>query len=159
MSESVIISQPIAQTSSINSTCFGLDDASITASVQNGNANYSYSWDDLTNQQTATAVNLSPGVYTVTIVDQFGCILTATDSVIEPEELLISIINTPICYPGDLSTATLVADGGVQPYVFTWNTGEITASINNLLPGNYSGLVYTSPSPRDATLSRMPSSA
>ena len=62
----------------------------------------------------------------------------ATDSVTEPEELLISIINTPICYPGDLSTATLVADGGVQPYVFTWNTGEITASINNLLPGNYS---------------------
>jgi len=138
MSESVIISQPIAQTLSINSTCFGLDDASITASVQNGNANYSYSWDDLTNQQTATATDLSPGVYTVTIVDQFGCILTATDSVIEPEELLISIINTPICYPGDLSTATLVADGGVQPYVFTWNTGEITASINNLLPGNYS---------------------
>ena len=56
----------------------------------------------------------------------------------EPEELLVSIINTPICLPGDLSTATLVANGGTQPYIFTWSTGEITSSIYNLTPGNYS---------------------
>jgi len=136
--ESVIITEPVAQTSATNSTCYGFDDASITANVQNGNATYSYSWDDLLNQQTITASNLPPGVYTVTITDQFGCILTATDSVTEPEELFVSIINTPICLPGDLSTATLVANGGTQPYVFTWSTGEITSSIYNLNPGNYS---------------------
>ena len=39
-------------------------------------------------------------------------------------------------------------------------TGKlITMGVNRVVPMNMSCLLYTSPSPRDATLSRMPSSA
>ena len=57
--------------------------------------------------------------------------------------------------------------GGTTPYSIQVNNTSISvgAPINNLAAGNYqlsvldACLLYTSPSPRDATLSRMPSSA
>ena len=44
--------------------------------------------------------------------------------------------------------------------VHCWYTGQYTGQYNGQYTGQYpSCLLYTSPSPRDATLSRMPSSA
>ena len=41
-----------------------------------------------------------------------------------------------------------------------WNSPELKTEIENLVKDHYKiCLLYTSPSPRDATLSRMPSSA
>ena len=47
--------------------------------------------------------------------------------------------------------------GRVLPQVLAWSSPENLAKINELQDNNC--LLYTSPSPRDATLSRMPSSA
>ena len=40
-----------------------------------------------------------------------------------------------------------------------WNSPELKTEVENLVKDHYNCLLYTSPSPRDRSLSRMPSSA
>ena len=63
---------------------------------------------------------------------------------------------------------TLTTAAGASTAVATWTapvpttnctTGTATATLTSSIPSGGSCLLYTSPSPRDATLSRMPSSA
>ena len=59
-------------------------------------------------------------------------------------------------------SAMAIPSGGAEPYTFLWSNGAITSDISNLDTGNYvviACLLYTSPSPRDLSTSRMPSSA
>ena len=60
---------------------------------------------------------------------------------------------------GEINTT---ADGGVPPYTYTWTyEGDPIPDTNNAsdLTELEPCLLYTSPSPRDGLLSRMPSSA
>jgi len=45
--------------------------------VAGGHPPYSYLWSDSLHQTTSTAVNLTPGLYTVNITDSSGCMITA----------------------------------------------------------------------------------
>jgi len=66
--------------SSVNATC-GNPDGSASVGVSGGNNPYTYFWNDPANQNTATAINLLPGGYTVVVVDVNGCSTTGTISV------------------------------------------------------------------------------
>ena len=77
-STSVDILQPQISTEASDLTCFGAANGTIDVIITNGNNSYSYSWNDPASQSTPTATNLSPGVYTVTATDVFGCELTAS---------------------------------------------------------------------------------
>ena len=52
----------------------------------------------------------------------------------------------------------LRSDGTVD-YEVEWGDGTVERSTSNTLAHTYACLLYTSPSPRDRTRSRMPSSA
>ena len=67
----------------------------------NGNSSYIYAWSD--GQTTSSATNLSAGGYTVTATDPFGCVLTTSDTVLQPEEIIVNILHTPICEAGGIS--------------------------------------------------------
>ncbi len=62
-------------TSSTNPLCNG-SDGSATVVASGGTEPYSYSWDDLAAQTTATATGLMAGTYVVTITDAHGCTTT-----------------------------------------------------------------------------------
>ncbi len=65
----------------------------ITATATGGTPPYAYTWDDAAAQTTATATNLSGGVYTVTITDANGC--SASESItLFPVGCAFSITNT-----------------------------------------------------------------
>ena len=70
---SVDILQPQITTEASDITCFGAANGTIDVIITNGNNSYSYSWNDPSSQSTPTASNLSPGVYTATATDVFGC--------------------------------------------------------------------------------------
>jgi len=72
------VAPPVITMSNIKDvSCSGLSDGSATALVSGGNAPYSFSWNTIPVQNSATATNLTPGNYTVTILDNNGCIVTA----------------------------------------------------------------------------------
>ncbi len=55
--------------------CGGICGGTATALASGGNPPLSFSWNDPQNQNTATAVNLCPGTYSVVLSDQNGCTL------------------------------------------------------------------------------------
>lgn len=68
-----------------DASCFGYKDGSATALATGGNPPFTYSWSTLPTQNTATAINLSAGSYTVTATDNAGiCVVNATVQINEP---------------------------------------------------------------------------
>ena len=100
----------------------------------------------------------------MTVTDANGCSSTALTNINEPTALVSSITdsNDVSCNGGSDGFATVSVSGGIAPYTYLWDNGEINASAFGLNVGIHNVtvcLLYTSPSPRDGLLSRMPSSA
>ena len=118
------------------STCIG-GSVDISPQIEGGVGDFTYEWSTNETGSTISAQIDEPTTYAVTVTDECG-----TTSM---GEIQVTI---------DEQVAVMSGD------VFICN-GEATSQIevNFTGSGPYSCLLYTSPSPRDATLSRMPSSA
>lgn len=108
----------------------------LTASPVSGpTSQYVYEWSDGTNGPTLT--NVTAGTYTVTATDVNGCTGTATATVTTVNlDLQLSSTGTS-CFDGNDGTATAMATGGEQPYIYEWSNGDNTATITDLAPGVY----------------------
>lgn len=120
--------------------CNGNNNGMIAATLNSPNPSsvYSILWDDSNAQTTNTAVGLSAGDYSVTITDQFGCVLTASTSIIEPDSLNIFVEHTQLCPDNPIATALVFASGGLTPYDYLWSTNETSELIYIQNPGMYS---------------------
>ena len=88
----VTLATPLVVTlDSTKVTCNGLTDGTATATVTGGTPNYSYLWDDISAQTTATATNLSAGNYTISVTDDNNCSASNSISVMEPTLLSASV--------------------------------------------------------------------
>jgi gliding motility-associated-like protein len=76
----------ISITAKKDASCFGLSDGSATALVTGDTPPYSYSWNTIPAQNTATAINLAAGNYTVTATDINFCIVSASVQITEPPQ-------------------------------------------------------------------------
>jgi gliding motility-associated-like protein len=121
-------------------SCYGLADGSVSVVVTGGTPPYSYEWNTVPVQNTATANNLNEGSYTLTITDSQGCSATETITIQEPDELIPNTISVSPsgCWdePGEMTAG---ASGGTLPYSFTWNTSPVqnTPTASNLPAGTY----------------------
>ena len=81
-------------------------------------------WDDGAGQTSATATNLAPGNYTVTVTDDNGCTFTTSPavSITEPNALVANLIDidSVICNGGSNGAATIDASGGSAGYNVSW---------------------------------------
>jgi gliding motility-associated-like protein/surface-anchored protein len=77
-------SPTISITSKKDASCFGFKDGSATALAVGGNAPYTYSWNTVPVQNTATATNLAAGLYSVTVSDNNGCQGSTSVQITEP---------------------------------------------------------------------------
>ncbi|MGI2336904.1 MAG: hypothetical protein ACRKGH_09755, partial [Dehalogenimonas sp.] len=96
--DQVTITQPAAAlTASINVqtnvSCFGNATGSATVTATGGTPDYTYLWDDLAAQTTATANNLAAGTYNVTVTDENGCTATDQVTITQPAAALTASIN------------------------------------------------------------------
>ncbi|MDQ3111890.1 MAG: PKD domain-containing protein [Bacteroidota bacterium] len=127
-------------TASTNVSCFGGNNGAATVTAGSGSPPYSYSWNTVPVQTTATATGLTVGSYIVTVTDANGC--TSTDSVIitEPPTLTISGNSTDVdCFGNATGTATVIAGGGTPGYMYSWNSTPVqnTANATALPAGSY----------------------
>ncbi|MFZ5553513.1 MAG: gliding motility-associated C-terminal domain-containing protein [Bacteroidota bacterium] len=123
-----------------NVSCFGANDGQVSATVVGGAAPLTYSWNTTPVQTTATATNLGPGTYTVTITDGNGCIISGTATVTEPPLLTITASSTNVtCPAGTNGTVSSGATGGSGAITYSW-TGGLPANANNT---NVSAGTYT----------------
>ena len=157
-SSEIILTAPtemILSVSPTNINCFGFYDGSITASVLIGSGtpffgippSYNFSFSNGLNEQTDTsvAIDLAPGIYTVTATDQNGCSVTSESIFISQPTNLLTIDLDSIdesCNSNNGAVNSLVL-GGTAPYNYVWSNGIFgnATSIDSLAPGIYSVVV------------------
>lgn len=121
-----------------NVTCNGAGNGSIDINATGGTSPYTYTWSN--GQSTATASNLSPGFYLVTITDDNGCQTFQSGFISEPSALVggVQSSNNITCNGANDGSATVNVSGGTIPYTYAWSSGQTSNQIGSLAPGMYS---------------------
>lgn len=125
-----------ANLTAINNSCFGGNDGSINVNPLSGNAPYTYQWSN--GNSDATINNLAIGNYQLTLTDNNGCTGTFSTSIEQPDILAITAQPQDIACFGEASgSINTQISGGTSPYSYAWNTGQTSATINELSIGVY----------------------
>ncbi len=116
-------------------TC-GNSDGSATAAVSGTTGPYNYIWSNNTN--TAANTGIAPGSYSVTVVDNNGCLFNA--------DATVSNLGGPFIYTdsitgtgcgASLSKIYIHAAAGSAPYTYSWSDGTTAQNLTNGGVGNY----------------------
>lgn len=119
-------------------TCNGLCNGNATINASSFGVTLTYAWTSGVSTSDV-ASNLCAGLYTVTITNPTGCVVTETVSITEPTVLAATLSQTNIsCYGLTDGIATATVTGGTSPLNFSWlPTGGTAFTANNLSAGNY----------------------
>jgi len=120
----------VVSSTTINVTCFSLDNGAIYLTVSGGMPPYSYLWS--TGATTTDISGLTAGVYDVTVTDVQGTTEFQSIEITQPVLLQASII-----IAGTDSLQVMVT-GGSPPVNYNWSTGETTQNIIAVTSGNFS---------------------
>ena len=132
-------------------SCFGnSSSASLTAVVSGGvpyNANkqYTYNWYDATTNlsvgvDASTLRDIGAGVYYVVITDAVGAMTSSSVFDLKQPEALTLTLHSDFTNCGDQQDWMIFSrvEGGTPPYQYRWNTRSKTATLANIVAGNYS---------------------
>ncbi len=132
---------PTGTTVAVDILCFGGNGGSATVTANGGLPPYTYLWDDVNTQTTATATGLIAGPYNVLVTDSNGCSATVPVTVSEPAQLtaVATTIANSSCFGTDDGIADVTAGGGTPNYTYLWDdaNAQTTASATGLAPGTY----------------------
>ncbi len=118
-------------------SCFGSLDGTATAIPTGGVLPFNFNWSN--GQQDSAITNLPAGTYQVTISDASNCATILETTISEPPPLTATIsLSHESANGANDGTASVSGNGGTPPYFFHWSTGESSAGISDLPPGNYS---------------------
>lgn len=113
-------------------SCNGVNDGSLQALVSGGVKPYTYNWPSTKRD------NLGAGIYTLTVTDANGITFSNTYDLKQPA--LLKVTGTPLptsCSGGTNGSISTAVTGGTTPYMYLWESGETTTSLNNLTAGIY----------------------
>lgn len=111
---------------------------SATASPSDGMAPYTYLWDN--GETTQTAVNLSPGMHTVTVTDAGGCSVISDDiTITQPDapNVTTQMLTKANCNNTGGGSAMATATAGAGGYMFAWSSGGDTDTETGLNAGTH----------------------
>ena len=140
--------------------CIGVNSASLTSLANGGTPPYWYEWDDnaVTPQTTPTASNLLAGIYTITVTDSRGCVVSETRDIDTITNTMTSDIYAPLTYSGGYHVSCYGANDGMLyvvgggtdhlPFSYQWYgpNGFISFndSITSIEAGTYSVTILDS---------------
>ncbi|HHM20503.1 MAG TPA: T9SS type B sorting domain-containing protein, partial [Bacteroidetes bacterium] len=108
-----------------------------TANVAGGQFPYEFQWSDLLKQTSKTAILLNPGAYTVTVVDDNGCVASGV-GIVDPIVALEVVGQSTPDSGGPDGEAIAVVLSGTPPYTFVWRDYVTTDSVlTELTKGTY----------------------
>ncbi len=129
------------QVSTINTTCPGVDNGSISVNPQSGVAPFQYSLDGGPSQATGIFTNLAAGGYTLTVTDVSGCGQSQNIIITSGTGLTAGINTTPTsCTGANNGTISVSPSNGDPPYQYALdgNPSQPSNLFTGLAAGNYS---------------------
>lgn len=117
-------------TTAIDVQCGGGNNGSAFATATGGTQPATFNWSNGMNGYAISG--LTAGLYNVNATDAHGCIATGSVLVNQPPPLMVNI------FPMGSGQAMAQVNGGVPPYLYTWNTVPVqtTAIATGLLPNH-----------------------
>ncbi len=117
----------------------GKGNGKITLSVGSGSAPFSYNWSSGSTSKDLTG--LDAGTYSVTVTDSDGC--TGSQSFTVPKvgdefSIEVELKNSIPCHGDAQGSLGTKLSGGDAPITYAWSQGGTSATVTNLLAGNYS---------------------
>jgi gliding motility-associated-like protein len=138
----ISIGTPVASlTSTSNISCNGRNDGSIDITVSGGSPNYTYNWSNGATSE--DLLNITAGTYSITVLDNLGCIANVSSIVIsEPSALSITDNFSDVtCNGYNNGTVSLNVLGGVPTYNYIWTNGSTTQNLSGLGIGIYAATI------------------
>jgi PKD repeat protein len=129
LEESATITEPSlinVSFSTIDVTCNGMNDGSISTTVTGGVSPYDYLWSP-GGENTPTITDLIALNYTLTVTDANNCQAIDNVTINEPSPITIALSDESIC-PGDTGSLTAFPSGGTLPYTYSWNDPLLTTT-------------------------------
>ena len=124
-------------------TCFGLTNGSIDLFISFGNAPYTFLWSS--GETTQNLSNLSAGIYSVSVTDALGTVVSLTMEVLQPNLLEANILVNEDSAFMCMGHAQVFPTGGTAPFAYLWNTIPAqTTQIAELCPGLYNVTIVDS---------------
>jgi hypothetical protein len=140
---SVNINEPAAislSTSSGDAAC-GQSNGNAVVIANGGTGGFTYSWNSIPVQTTATANNLPAGSYTVVVQDAHGCTSSASVGVNNTSgpALAAGTVTDVTCFDGSDGALSVIVTSGTGPFTYLWTPSGGTDTIaRNLHAGAYS---------------------
>lgn len=134
------IGEPTAMVKEIHTTpdtCTG-GGGTADVNISGGVSPFQYAWSNgILNQDSLS--NLNTGIYIVTITDANSCTVSDTANIgyLSGLDIVFTEAKNVSCYDERNGAISVRIDGGANPYAYTWNKGNTTASLNRLDTGTY----------------------
>jgi gliding motility-associated-like protein len=106
----------------------------VVVTVSGGTGSPQITWNGYPSGTTVNMVN-GPTTITGTIEDVNGCTLPISYTILQLTEE--ANVTNAGCADSANGAITVIADGATEPYTYNWATGQMTATIENLMPGIY----------------------
>jgi len=116
--------------------CFGGNDGAVNLTITGGSLPYTYLWNNAATTEDLST--LKAGTYAVVVTDKNNCIIRDTAIITEPTKLLVSrVISNVKCHNGSDGGINITVTGGVIPYIYSWNSGDISEDVSTKKTGWY----------------------
>ncbi len=142
-SQSIVLGQPAQLTASFSDvqqpSCNGDNDGSLTATATGGTVSGDYSWTWSTGDNVQSVTNLPPGTYSLTVSDDNGCQIVISETLSEPDEIMINASSTDVqCSSAQTGACSVSVSGGSGSYTYAWEGLPDTApTVSDLSAGTY----------------------
>lgn len=140
-SQTVTIAQPallVSSATGVNGGC-GTQYGSAMATATGGTSPYSYLWNTVPSQNTASISNLISGNYMVTVTDDHNCHSTATVAIVTHTPVSFSIASTDATCLANDGSATVTPTGGSGNFSYVWTPNVSSSAVaTGLITGTYS---------------------
>ncbi len=123
-------SSPVISLEVFSPSCSDSSDGAIFPAVVGGSGSYAYQWSN--GSTLANLINISAGLYGLSVTDSNGCTQSAAANVAGPPPLLAQAT-----IGADGQTVSIAAQGGLPPYQFLWPDGSTGNEGTMLAPGGY----------------------